>query len=170
MSLAPLDFTIRPATPSDIPEILRQRRRMYEDMDHTDPAAPDAMSRLSFDYLHQAIPEGSVRAWLALHDQHAFAGGAVLITSWPARPYDLECRRATILNVYTDPEYRRRGIARLLMETMIDWCKRKGLARVNLHASDAGRHLYESLGFEPSNEMRLKLRYTQSPVHKFSFF
>jgi GNAT superfamily N-acetyltransferase len=70
----------------------------------------------------------------------------------------LECRRATILNVYTDPEYRRRGIARLLMETMIDWCKREGLARVNLHASDAGRHLYESLGFEPSNEMRLKLR------------
>ena len=81
-----------------------------------------------------------------------------MITSWPAHPYDLECRRATILNVYTDPEYRRRGIARLLMETMIDWCKRKGLARVNLHASDAGRHLYESLGFEPSNEMRLKLR------------
>jgi GNAT superfamily N-acetyltransferase len=126
MPLAPLDFTIRPATPSDIPEILRQRRRMYEDMDHIDPAALDAMSRLSFDYLHQAIPEGSFRA--------------------------------TILNVYTDPEYRRRGIARLLMETMIDWCKRKGLARVNLHASDAGRHLYESLGFEPSNEMRLKLR------------
>jgi GNAT superfamily N-acetyltransferase len=70
----------------------------------------------------------------------------------------LECRRATILNVYTDPEYRRRGVARQLMETMIDWCKREGLARVNLRASDTGRHLYESLGFKPSNEMRLPLR------------
>jgi len=43
------------------------------------------------------------------------------------------------------------------MQTMIDWCKREGLARVTLHASDQGRHLYESLGFEPSNEMRLNL-------------
>jgi GNAT superfamily N-acetyltransferase len=70
----------------------------------------------------------------------------------------LECRRVTILNVYTDPAYRRRGIARALMETMIDWCRRERFARVTLHASDDGRHLYESLGFEASNEMRLKLR------------
>jgi GNAT superfamily N-acetyltransferase len=158
MPSLPPNITIRPATPSDIPEILRQRRRMYEDMNYTDPHALDAMSRLSSDYLYQAIPECSFRAWLAVHDQHPIAGGAILITSWPAHPYDLECCRATILNVYTDPEYRRRGIARLLMETMIDWCKRKNLARVNLHASHAGRHLYESLGFEPSNEMRLNLR------------
>jgi GNAT superfamily N-acetyltransferase len=44
------------------------------------------------------------------------------------------------------------------MQTMIEWCRREGFARVNLHASEDGRHLYESLGFEPSNEMRLKLR------------
>src|SRR5438477_11966920 len=71
----------------------------------------------------------------------------VLVTSWPAHPYDLESRRATVLNVYTDPLYRRRGNARLLMEAMIDWCKHEGFARVNLHASDSSRHLYESLGF-----------------------
>jgi len=51
----------------------------------------------------------------------------------------LECRRATILNVYTDPAYRRRGIARALMETMIDWCRSEGFAHVTLHASDDGR-------------------------------
>ena len=44
------------------------------------------------------------------------------------------------------------------MQTMIDWCRREGFARVTLHASTDGRHLYESLGFEASNEMRLKLR------------
>jgi hypothetical protein len=41
---------------------------------------------------------------------------------------------------------------------MITWCKNEGLANVTLHASDDGRHLYETLGFEPTNEMRLKLR------------
>jgi len=44
------------------------------------------------------------------------------------------------------------------MQTMIDWCKREGFARVSLHANPDGRDLYESLGFEASNEMQLKLR------------
>jgi hypothetical protein len=44
------------------------------------------------------------------------------------------------------------------METMVGWCRSQGFAGVTLHASDDGRHLYESMGFELSNEMRLKLR------------
>ncbi|HKT47481.1 MAG TPA: GNAT family N-acetyltransferase [Candidatus Acidoferrales bacterium] len=151
-------ITIRPATAADIPEIIRQRRRMYEDMHYTNNSALDTMSHLTTDYLHTAIPDGTFHAWLACDADHPVAGGAVLITRWPAHAYDLECRRATILNVYTDPDYRRRGIARQLMQTMIAWCKQEGFGRVTLHASDDGRHLYQSLGFEPSNEMRLNLR------------
>ncbi len=154
----PGDTTIREASPTDIPEILRQRRRMYEDIHHPDSVVLDAVVSLSSPYLKTAMADGSFRAWLAADDNRIVAGGAVIISPWPAHPYDLECRRATILNVYTDPEYRRRGIARQLMQTIIAWCQREGLARVTLHASDEGRHLYESLGFEPSNEMRLNLR------------
>ena len=108
---------IREASTSDIPEILRQRRRMYEDMHYTDSAALDAMVSLSAAYLKKAMADGSFRAWLAADGDRVVAGGAVIISPWPAHPYDLECRRATILNVYTDPEYRRRGIARQLMQT-----------------------------------------------------
>ncbi len=151
-------ISIRQSTLADIPEILRQRRRMYEDMHYTNAATLDTMCTLTADYLRTAIPNGSFHAWLACISDRPIAGGAVLITPWPAHAYDLECRRATILNVYTDPEHRRRGIARRLMETMITWCKQQGLARVTLHASDDGRHLYESLGFQDSTEMRLNLR------------
>ena len=149
---------IREATAPDIPEILRQRRRMYEDMGYTDSASLDSMASLSSVYLKTAMADGSFRAWLAAEANRVVAGGAVVSSPWPAHPYDLECRRATILNVYTDPEYRRRGIARKLMQAIIAWCQRQGFARITLHASDDGRHLYESLGFEPSNEMRLNLR------------
>jgi len=152
------DATIREATLADIPEILRQRRAMYVDMNYKDASALDAMVKLTAGYLEEAMTDGSFRAWLACENGRAVAGGAVVITPWPAHPYDLECRRATILNVYTYPAYRRRGLARALMQTMIAWCRREGFARVTLHASDDGRHLYESLGFEVSNEMRLKLR------------
>lgn len=150
--------TIREASLADIPEILRQRRAMYEDMNYKGTTALEAMAKLTAGYLAKAMAEGSFRAWLACEDGHAVAGGAVVISPWPAHPYDLECRRATILNVYTNPSHRRRGLARQVMQTMIAWCKQEGLARVTLHASDDGRHLYESLGFEASNEMRLKLR------------
>jgi GNAT superfamily N-acetyltransferase len=151
-------FTIRQASSADIPEILRQRRRMHEDMHYTDAAALTAMCSLSAEYLQNAFLDGTFHAWLAVAENRVVAGGAIIVSPWLAHPYDLECRRATILNVYTEPEYRRRGIARQLMQTMIDWCRQESLARVTLHASDDGRHLYESLGFEESNEMRLKLR------------
>jgi GNAT superfamily N-acetyltransferase len=149
---------IRAATPADIHEILRQRRAMYEDMDYQDSDTLSAMVSVTTDYLTKAMADGSFRSWLALVETRVVAGGAIIISPWPAHPYDLECRRATILNVYTDHDYRRRGIARQLLETMIAWCGQEGFARVDLHASTDGRHLYESLGFEPSNEMRLKLK------------
>jgi len=152
------DLHIREATPADIPEILRQRRAMYEDMGYKDVAALSAMVSVSASYLAKAIAEGSFQAWLASIETRTVAGGAIIVSPWLAHPYDLECRRATILNVYTDRDYRRRGIARRILETMIDWCKHEGFARVDLHASEDGRRLYESLGFEPSNEMRLKLK------------
>jgi GNAT superfamily N-acetyltransferase len=154
----PGEITIREAGARDIPEILRQRRRMYEDMQYRDPAALTAMAELTGNYLGEAIPNRSFCAWLAFDQDRPVAGGSILIAAWPAHPYDLECRRATILNVYTEPDYRRRGIARQLLAVMIGWCRREGFARVTLHASADGRHLYESLGFEASNEMRLSLR------------
>src|SRR5215471_12350798 len=152
-----LDLTIRKAASPDIPEIIRQRRRMYEDMNYKDAHALTTMASLTTDFLANAIPNGTFHAWLASYKDHTVAGGAIIVSPWPAHAYDLECRRATILNVYTDPNYRRRGIARQLMETMIAWCKQQGFARVTLHASEDGRHLYESLGFADSNEMRLDL-------------
>ena len=152
------NLNIRVATTKDIPEILRQRRAMYEDMDYRDADALAAMVSLSADYLAKALSDGSFRAWLASVRDRVVAGGAIIVSPWPAHPYDLECCRATILNVYTYSEYRRRGIARRLMQTMIDWCKREGFARVTLHASKDGRSVYEALGFEIGNEMVLKLR------------
>jgi GNAT superfamily N-acetyltransferase len=153
-----VNLTIREARATDIPEILRQRRRMYEDMGDHEPTALDRMASLSSVYLTTAIADRSFRGWLAADGDRVVAGGAVVVSSWPAHPYDLQCGRATILNVYTDPEYRHRGIAHKLLEIMIAWCRREGFARVTLHASDHGRHLYESLGFEASNEMSLRLR------------
>jgi GNAT superfamily N-acetyltransferase len=80
----------------------------------------------------------------------------VLLCPWPANPRDPCTQRAVILNVYTEPEFRKRGIARFIMMTILTWLKEQGLRSVNLHASAEGRRLYEKLGFEATNEMRLR--------------
>jgi GNAT superfamily N-acetyltransferase len=151
------DLVVREATTDDVPEILRQRRGMYLDMGYEDSPALAAMLLTCEPYLSQAFANGSLRGWLASSGNRFVGGGAVVISPWPSHPYDLECRRATILNVYVYPEFRRQGIARRLMQSAIDWCREQKFAAVYLHASKDGRHLYESLGFEPTNEMKLKI-------------
>ncbi|MGH9502542.1 MAG: GNAT family N-acetyltransferase [Terriglobales bacterium] len=153
-----LDVLIRPATLADIPALLRHRRGMYEDMGYADPGQMSAMVASCEPYLAIALTNGTLFGWLACMREKVVAGGVVLVSPWPSHPYDGQCRRATILNMYTDPEFRRRGIARRLMQTMIDWCRNEGFVHVTLHASDRGRPLYEGLGFESTNEMRLDLR------------
>jgi GNAT superfamily N-acetyltransferase len=150
------DICIREATVADLPEILRQRRGMYEDMDYTDDAALGRMISTSAEYLSRALADGTFRCWLASSSGAIVGGGAVLISPWPSHPYDGQCRRATILNVYTYPQHRRKGVARFIMQTMIAWCRSQDFSVIYLHASKDGRPLYQALGFVPTNEMRLK--------------
>ncbi len=61
-----------------------------------------------------------------------------------------------MLNVFTEPAWRRRGLAELLMRHILDWARQERLDRLVLHASDDGRPLYERLGFAATNEMRYR--------------
>jgi GNAT superfamily N-acetyltransferase len=155
----PTDFLIREATLADIPEIIYHRRAMFEDMGVGDSASLAAMLSASEPYLRQAMGQGSFRGWLAVAASGKIVGGgAVVISLSPPHPWDVGIRRASILNLYTYPAYRRHGLARQIMQTMIEWCKREGFGSISLHASPFGRPLYEALGFQPTNEMRLKLK------------
>ncbi len=154
-----LEIRIRQAGIHDLPEILRQRRAMFHDAGYTDATALNAMQETSEPYIREGLLSGKFVAWIAeTSDSEPTGYSAVLITSTPSHPLDPQCRRAVILNVYTYPQYRRQGIARRLMETMIAWCQTQDFASVSLHASKDGRALYESLGFEPTSEMRRCLR------------
>jgi len=115
------------------------------------------MVEVASPWLARALADGSYRHWLALDTSgRVVGGGGVLLCPWPANPKDPCTERAVILNVYTEPEFRKRGIARLIMLTILAWLKQRGFRSANLHASDDGRLLYEKLGFQPTNEMRLR--------------
>jgi GNAT superfamily N-acetyltransferase len=153
------EIIMRPATVADAPIIVHHRRAMFTDMGVGDEAGLNAMEATFAPYVTRALGDGSYRAWLAqTADDRVVAGGGLIVNEWPARPGILSIpRRAYILNVYTEPEHRGRGIARRIMTAIVEWCRAEGFRSVSLHASVFGRPLYESMGFEPTNEMRLNL-------------
>ena len=61
-------------------------------------------------------------------------------------------KRAHLVNVYTKADYRKNGIARKLVQMLIDEAKEKGVTEISLDATDLGKTLYESLGFCKSDE------------------
>jgi GNAT superfamily N-acetyltransferase len=149
---------IRQARVEDLDTLLRHRIGMYEAMGVGNDTSRKEMAVATARVLPQAFAEGWFRGWLAEVAGKVVAGGGVVVTPWLSHPRDLICRKVTVLNVFTDPQYRRKGIARQLMQTILDWCRHEGFAEVFLHASHEGRPLYESLGFESGNEMKLKLK------------
>jgi len=108
-------------------------------------------------FIEAALGDGSYRAWLVEVDGQVVAGGGVAIVGFQPTPFDPGPRRAWVLNMYTEPAFRRQGLARLVLETIVAWSAEQGIRSLFLHASNAGRPLYESMGFAPTNEMRLVL-------------
>jgi GNAT superfamily N-acetyltransferase len=150
-------FTIREARLNELEVILHHRRSMFRDMGEGTVEELNLMVAAARPMFAKAVENGSYRHWLAIDEHGRVAGGGgVLLCPWPANPREACTERAVILNVYTEIEFRRQGVARQVMRVILEWVKGHGLASVNLHASDEGRYLYESMGFKPTNEMRLR--------------
>lgn len=151
-------ITLRRASVEDARTIATHRRAMFHDMGYHDTAALDAMIAKFLPWLEAKMVSGDYLAWLAVTAGDAVVAGAGLwLMDWPAHMVGSSVRRGNILNVYTEPEFRRKGLARRLTEAAMDWCRDNRVDFVVLHASPEGRALYESLGFEGSNEMRIRL-------------
>jgi len=149
-------ISLRPATITDAATIARHRRQMFWDMGYHDAARLDSMMGKFLPWVEAKMASGDYLAWVAVEKQ-VVAGAGLWLMDWPPHMVGLSPRRGNILNVYTEPEFRRRGLARRLMESAIDWCKTDNIDLVILHASPEGRALYEALGFRASNEMRIEL-------------
>ena len=60
--------------------------------------------------------------------------------------------KAYIMNMYTSPDYRRKGIAYHTLELLIKEAKKKNVSYISLEATDMGRPLYERYGFVKMND------------------
>ena len=61
-------------------------------------------------------------------------------------------KRAHLINVYTNKDYRRKGIAQKMLGQLIEEAKQKGVTEISLDATASGKPLYESCGFVKNEE------------------
>lgn len=149
-------LTLRPATVEDAALIAHHRRAMFADMGNTDTTRLALMEAKFTAWVREKLTRGEYLGWFVMEaGEEVVAGAGLWLMDWPPHIIGASARRGNILNVYTHPNYRRRGLARRLMNTILDWCRANDVDTVILHASAEGRALYESMGFVATNEMRL---------------
>jgi GNAT superfamily N-acetyltransferase len=154
-----MNLIIRRATPDDVAVISAHRTHMFQDMERIDGERAAAMIEQLTPMLRSMLVSGEYHGWLAVaQDARVVAGAGVQIRTLLPRPETDVEREALVVNMYVDPDYRRQGLARRLMEAILAWSREQGVERISLHASAMGRHLYESLGFVHSNEFVLYLK------------
>jgi len=154
----PSAYTIRRATVEDAETIVAHRRAMFSEMGYRDDQVLDAMCESFRPWVIRMLQANEYLTWFALAPDHSITAGLGLwLMDWPPHMIGPGARRGNILNVYTAPDHRRQGLARRLMDTSLEWCRENGIRAVILHSSEAGRPLYNSLGFRSTNEMRLVL-------------
>ncbi|MGH2523745.1 MAG: GNAT family N-acetyltransferase [Anaerolineales bacterium] len=152
------ELEIQAATVEDAPIITAHRRAMFEEMGATERAELDAMEAAFADWVREKFARDEYFGWLAVDAEgKVFASVGLWLMEWSPIPSDISGRRGRVMNVYTAPEYRRQGLARRLTIELIGWSRAHGLRFLDLDASAVGRGLYESLGFEETREMRLRL-------------
>lgn len=155
-------FTISLATDADAATLASHRVGMFHDMGAIHPSMEPVLRDAAERYFGAAIPSGEYVAWLAVAadgSRRAIAGAGLQLRPMLPRPDPsgqalLTGLEGLVLGVYVEPAWRRQGVARELMRTLLHWSQARRVARLVLHASDDGRALYESLGFVATNEMR----------------
>jgi len=141
-----MPYRVRESTVDDVEVLVHHRLAMFREMGST--FDEPTIARLSREWLLKTMPPGTYRAWVVERAaRDIVAGGGFTLIPWPPGPSPLTGQVAFVYNVYTEPAHRRRGLARLVMTAIHDWCRSAGVAAIALNASREGRQLYDSMGY-----------------------
>lgn len=130
--------------------VLRAANKLSDDVEMSE------IKKQSYRYYQEALKNGTHVAYL-IFDEEVFvgAGGISYFQVMPTY-HNPTGRKAYIMNMYTKPEYRRKGIAFTTLDLLVKDAKNKGITFISLEATEMGRPLYEKYGFiKMKGEMEL---------------
>lgn len=102
-------------------------------------------------YYKRHLAEGTFVSWLAVDNGRIIGTSGMSIVEKP--PY-FSCpsgKLGLLSSMFTDPEYRRRGIAKKLLSMVVEEARSAGCGAVHITASDMGVLLYTDFGFKKNN-------------------
>lgn len=152
-----MNLTYKKATIQDIDlltksriEVLRAANQLPDDVDMSE------VEIQSYDYYKKALSDGTHTAYLVFDGDRVVGAGGISYFRVMPTYHNTSGRKAYIMNMYTNPDYRRNGIACKTLELLVADAKEKGITAISLEATDMGRALYEKYGFVKMNhEMEL---------------
>lgn len=150
--------TIRKAVLGEIEKLVRLRLDFLNgDWGGLDPETATAIESQLRTFLEEHIENNDFFAIIAEEDGELAATAFFCISTMPANPTFMSGVKGTVLNVFTYPKFRKRGIAKAVMTEVIEEAKRRKVSGISLSATEQGRGLYEKLGFEPIHYAEMKL-------------
>ena len=146
---------IHVATREHIPILVKHHHKMFHEIWihrrlRIDARQFELMDKAYTEKLNQELGNGTCTAWYIKQEDKIVASAAISLNSTVPRPDDPTYKVAYLHSVFTEPDYRKNGFANLITKHAINYCKSQGIKRMNLGASDAGRPIYEKIGFKPS--------------------
>ena len=139
-----MSITYRKLTEKDLETFISMRITQLRE----EGATEDLDLRPSLvDYYHRHMADGTFVSWLALDGEKIIGTSGMSFVEKP--PY-FSCpsgRIGLLSSMYTDPAYRRRGIAKELLARVVNEARDYGCGSVQITASDMGVLLYTDFGF-----------------------
>ena len=147
---------LRRATADDAPIITAQRHQMFADNDLATDARYTEMDVVFEPWVRERLADGRYVGLFLEEDKAVLAACGIFFQDFPPHYLDPAPVRAYLLNFYTAPEARGRGLATQLLQHAVDECQARNVAVITLHASKFGKPIYEKFGFLRNNEMILE--------------
>jgi GNAT superfamily N-acetyltransferase len=136
---------------NDIPTLVKLRKQQLIDEGLPPGSLQMDIARELADYFTSAISDGSFISWVMDNDGEIIATSGVCFYALPPNYSNPSGRTAYITNMYTKPEYRRKGIATELLGMVIDEAKSRGYKVIRLHTSEYGKSIYLKARFTDSD-------------------
>ncbi len=151
-------FNLSYAGQENIDLLVDHRLSMWQDLHPEWSKEVLESKRVTRGWIKKQMSRGKLVGFIVkAHGGRVAGSGCVWIREEQPRPTNPRLEVPYLMSMYTVKEFRRRGVAKLIVKSALKWCKEQKYERIVLHASRMGRPLYESMGFEPSTEMRLRL-------------
>lgn len=134
------------ASPDNIARIVDLKLDMFREFGYDQHLIKNVRELINNDYARLYEEKIAIHFLAQLDNQIMGMVGAFIKSDIPYR-YFANPQYGFIGDVYTKPMYRKQGISKKLNEQALNWLRDYGVSSVRLLASDAGRPLYEHLGF-----------------------